>query len=195
MKRIKVAFVAFGGIAEYCVRLASGIAQDHDTSIRLFLPSHEAKPYLHLLASSVELQLFDNPRQRQLFKQVRMVVHLLREIRNFDPDLIHLQCGHVWFNWALPLLGDRPLILTIHDPLIHVGERHSTPQWVWDRAYYRAGERIVHAPQVKELLVQRLGIPSSTVHVIPHVLIGDSSKLTVGEKAEDEEPLVLFFGR
>jgi glycosyltransferase involved in cell wall biosynthesis len=194
VKRMKVAFVAFDGIAEYCVRLASGIAQDQDTSILLFLPNHEAEPYLHLLGNSVELQSFDKPRLRQPFKQVQMVTRLVRQIRDFNPDVIHLQCGHLWFNWALPMLGDRPLVLTVHDASIHVGEPHNTPQWVYDRACYRARERIVHAPQVKELLLQRLSIPSSTVHVIPHVLIGDNT-VTVGEKVQDGEPLVVFFGR
>jgi glycosyltransferase involved in cell wall biosynthesis len=194
VKGMKVAFVAFGGIGEYCVRLASGIAQDQDTSILLFLPNDETEPYLHLLNNSVELQLFDRPRLRQPSKQVQMVTRLVRQIRRFNPDVIHLQCGHLWFNWALPMLGDRPLVLTVHDPLIHVGETHNTPQWVYDRACYRARERIVHAPQVKELLLQRLSIPSSTVHVIPHVLIGDNT-VTVGEEVQDGEPLVLFFGR
>jgi starch synthase len=194
VRGMKVAFVGFSGIGEYCVRLASGIAQDQDTSILLFLPSHEANPYLHLLSHSVELQLFDQPRLRQPFKQVRMVTRLVRQIRSFNPDVIHLQCGHLWFNLALAMLGDRPLVLTVHDSSIHAGEPRNTPQWVYDRACYRARERIVHAPQVKESLLQRLGIPSGTVHVIPHVLIGDTA-VTAGEKERGEEPLVLFFGR
>jgi glycosyltransferase involved in cell wall biosynthesis len=58
----------------------------------------------------------------------------------------------------------------------------------------------VHAPQVKDLLLQRLRIPSSTVHVIPHVLVGDNTvggkaQDTVSEKLRDGGPQVLFFGR
>jgi len=92
------------------------------------------------------------------------------------------------------LLGDLPLVLTVHDAVIHVGDAASakTPQWVWDRACYRAQARIVHNPQVKELLIQRLGIPSSTVHVVPSVLVGDDS---LGEKIGEEENCILFFGR
>ena len=173
---MKVAFVSFD-FGEYCVRLASGIAQDPDTSILLFLPDYEAEPYLHLLSKSVELRIFKKPRLRQPFKQFRMVTRLVSQIRKFNPDVIHLQLGHLWFNWALPLLGDCPLVLTVHDSLIHVGDADSskTPQWVYDRACYRARERIVHAPQVKDSLLQRLSIPSSTVHVVPHILIGDDS--------------------
>jgi len=192
---MKVAFVSFN-FGEYCVRLASGIAQDQDTSILLFLPNREAEPYLHLLSNSVALRLFDLPRGRQALQQVQMVMRLVRQIRDFNPDVIHLQLGHFWFNWALPLLGNRPLVLTVHDASTHPGdgETRKTPQWIYDLACFRARERIVHAPQVRDLLLQRLSIPSSTVHVIPHILIGDDTA-TVVENVQDDEPLVLFFGR
>jgi starch synthase len=190
---VKVAYVSFD-FGEYCVRLASGIAQDQDMSVRLFLPNHEAEPYLYLLSKSVELHVFDKPRLRQPIKQIQMVTRLVKQIRDFKPDVVHLELGHFWFNWALPMLGNVPLILTVHDAVIHVGDEDSgkTPQWVRDRACYRARERIVHAEQIKELLVQRLQIPSSTIHVIPPVLMGDD---TVQENVREEEDLVLFFGR
>jgi glycosyltransferase involved in cell wall biosynthesis len=193
VKPMKVALVSFD-FGEYCVRLASGIAQDPDTSLLLFLPDYEAEPYLHLLSKSVELRIFKKPRLRQPFMQFRMVTRLVSQIRKFNPDLIHLQIGHLWFNLALPMLGESPLVLTIHDSLIHVGDEDSgkTPQWVYDRACYRARERIVHAPQVKESLLQRLHIPSSTVHVVPHMLIGDD---TAGQGVEEEQSQILFFGR
>jgi glycosyltransferase involved in cell wall biosynthesis len=188
---MKVAFVAFD-FGEYCVRLASAIAQD--ANILLFLPAVEAEPYMHLLSNSAVLRPFHKPRLRQPLQQVEMIAHLVKQIKAFNPDVIHLQLGHLWFNWALPIFGDCPLVLTVHDPVRHVGDTESwmTPGWVLDRACYRARQRIVHAPQMKQLLLERLRIPSSTVHVVPHVLIGDD---TVPEQVTEEEHLVLFFGR
>lgn len=193
MTPLKVALVSFD-FGEYCVRLASGLAQDPETDVHLFLPDYEAEPHLGTLSKSVKLQVFKKPRLRQPFSQFRMVTNLVRKIRKINPDLIHLQSGHLWFNWALPFLGDRPLVLTIHDPSIHVGDADSgkTPQWVLDRACYRARQRIVHAPQVKESLLQRLPIPSSSVHVIPHIRIGGDE---VPEQVCADENLILFFGR
>jgi glycosyltransferase involved in cell wall biosynthesis len=192
---MKVAFVAFD-FGEYCVRLASGIADAEDTRILLFLPKHEANPYLHLLSSSVDLCLFERPRFRQVFKQITMVIALVRQIRAFDPDVIHLQLGHLWFNLlGLPLLRRFPLVLTVHDSQIHVGDAATgkTPQWVYDRACNQARERIVHAPQVKESLVKRLGLPSDTVHVTPYAIVGDVEVTAALDVYE--EPLILFFGR
>jgi starch synthase len=50
----------------------------------------------------------------------------------------------------------------------------------------------VHAPQMKDLLLRRLRIPSRTVHVVPHILVGDES---AGGGAQEEADLILFFGR
>lgn len=190
---VKVALVSFD-FGEYCVRLAGGIAQDPGTMVRLFLPDYEAQPHLRILSRSVELTMFKKPRLRQPLRQLGMASLLVKQIRNFKPDVIHLQLGHLWFNLALPLLGDCPLVLTVHDTSIHVGDRDSgkTPQWMHDRVCYRAQKRIVHAPQVKESLVKRLDIPGSSVHVIPHIRIGDDA---APECADAGEPLILFFGR
>jgi starch synthase len=192
---MKVALVAFD-FGEYCLRLASGIAEDEHTKVALFIPDCEANPYLHLLSDSVDLRAFEKPRIRQVFKQIGMMFHLVRQIKAFNPDVIHLQLGHLWFNLlALPLLRRFPLVLTVHDPLIHVGDAPTgrTPQWIYDRACYRARERIVHAPQLKEVLVKRLGIPNDTVHVTPYVMVGEVDP-TLGQEVQ-EEPLILFFGR
>jgi len=192
---MRVAFVAFD-FGEYCIRLASGVAQGGGTVVQCFLPKIEADPYLHLLSDSVRLSVFDRPRYRELFKQIKMVLGLVRKIRAFKPDVIHLQLGHMWFNLlGLPLLRGIPLVLTVHDPLIHVGDAQTgkTPQWIFDRACYKARERIVHAPQVKELLVKRLGLPADTVHVTPYVMVGDIP--TAQHSDIREEPLILFFGR
>ena len=195
MEGLKVAFVAFD-FGEYCIKLAGGIAEDPDTKVVLFLSEDEATPYKHLSSKAVDLRIFRKPRIRQAFRQLRMVFNLVKQIRAFNPDVIHLQLGHLWFNlFALPFLRRYPLVLTVHDSLIHVGDAATarTPQWVYDRACKRAVERIVHAPQVKESLLARTGIPANTVHVIPYVIVGDVD-VTVGDDIA-ERPEVLFFGR
>jgi hypothetical protein len=132
MKHMKVAFVSFD-FGEYCVRLTTGIAQDRDTSVLLFLPNDEAKPYLHLLNNSVELRQFDKPRLRQPLKQIQMLTFLVRQMKDFNPDVIHLQLGHGLFNlFTRHFLSDYPLVLTVHDSSIHVGDASCSkiPQWV-----------------------------------------------------------------
>lgn len=187
---MKVAFISFE-FMEYSVRLASAIAQCAD--VLLLLPKHDSAPYMHLMRGSVEIHLFHKPRLRQALQHTRLAIRLVRLVKDFKPDVIHLQSGHPWFSLVLPMLGDTPIVVTVHDPSRHLGENsRGIVDWALDRACYQAQQRIVHAPQMKDLLVQRFRVRSETVHVVPHILIGDDSILL--DTCEDENS-ILFFGR
>ena len=188
---MKIAFVSFD-FGEYCIRLANGLEESAD--VLLLLPERESGPYRYLLSSAIRLITFVMPRLRQPARQLRMTRSLVKYIRQFSPDVIHLQSGHLWFNFALPLLRRFPLVLTVHDPSRHVGDAPSrkTPQWVLDWGCRRASQVIVHAPQLKAALVSRMNISGDRVHVIPHVLCGDDE---LQKKITEEEDLILFFGR
>jgi glycosyltransferase involved in cell wall biosynthesis len=113
---------------------------------------------------------------------------------HFDPDVLHFQQGHLWFNLALPLLKRYPLVLTIHDPRHHVGDKgqQKTPQSIMDFGFRRAAQLIVHAQQLKQEVVERLHLVGENIHVIPHIVLGDD---TVQHQIQDDGRLILFFGR
>lgn len=188
---MKVAFLSYD-FGEYSVRLASALAREAE--VLLLLPNQQAAPYLSILDESVRFQPFDRPRYRQPLRQLQTTYSLLRRIREFGPDLIHLQQGHMWFNLALPLLKRYPLVLTIHDPRHHVGDMASrkAPQWILDLGFRQATQVIVQGAQLVAVVVDRLGIPAERVHVIPHIGLGDAQ---AHDQEAEEEHLVLFFGR
>ena len=188
---MKVVLLSFNW-GEYCVRLASALA--HDEDVLLLLAKEQAEPHLAKLNPSVRFQSFDKPRFRQLWQQMRMIATIVRAIKRFDPDLIHLQMGHMWFNLALPLLRQYPLVLTIHDPRHHIGDRESQKQWqpVIDFGYRRASHVITHGVQLKQVVQQTLGIPGDRIHVIPHIVLGDDTAKT---EVQEHEHCILFFGR
>lgn len=190
-KQLKVTLLSFD-FGEYCNRLASALAQE--AQVQLLLPNQLAAPYLSMLDQSVNFQPFNHPRLRQPLQQMRMIYTILRYIGNFAPDVIHIQHSHLWFNFALPLLSRQPLVITIHDPRHHVGDRASqkTPQMIADFGYTRADQVIVHAKQLKQEVVQRLGIPGQNVHVIPHIAPSDDS---AQNQVQEDDHLILFFGR
>jgi glycosyltransferase involved in cell wall biosynthesis len=187
---MKVALLSFD-FGEYCVRLASGLAGR--ASVALLLPDREATGHRHRLDPAVRLYPFGKPRLRQPRRQIGMVGANLARIRRLDPDVLHVQQGHLWFNLALPLLRRYPLVLTVHDPIHHLGDAGSrrTPQAVMDFGYRRAARIIVHSQRLKEQLVERGRAPERIVDVIPMIALGDEA---VARPAE-ERPEVLFFGR
>jgi starch synthase len=184
---MKVAFVSFD-FGEYCIRLASGLGRYAE--ILLCLPDYEAEPYARLLSKTVTLKAFHKPRLRQPFAQLRMAARLCKWIVNFNPDVLHVQQGHAWFNLALPLLRRYPLVVTSHDPVTHIGDR--TPQIMLDLGFRRADHIIVHVPQMRELVHERLGFTDRRVHVVPHILCGGDSASTT---AQEDADTILFFGR
>ena len=139
------------------MRLASALRQMAD--VLLLLPRQLAGPYLSVLDPQVNLQPFDKPRLRQGGRQIRVGFDLLRQLKSFDPDVIHLQQGHLWFNGFLPLLRRYPLVLTVHDPRQHLGDDggRKTPQAIMDFGFRRASQLIVHAKQSKQVVVGECG--------------------------------------
>ena len=188
---MKVALVSFT-FGEYCVKLANALAQEIE--VCLMLPSQIGERQLSKLDQAVSFQPFHKPRLRQPLQQIQMAFTIQRRIKEFDPDVIHLQYGHMWFNLALPLLRRYPLALTIHDPRYHVGDKSSqtTPQTIIDWGYRRADQIIVHSKQVKSVVVNELSIADQIIHVIPHIALGDAVE---NDQDQGEDHLILFFGR
>jgi glycosyltransferase involved in cell wall biosynthesis len=188
---MKVAFLSFD-FGEYCIRLASALARQAD--VLLLLPHQQAAPHLSLLDQTINFEPFHKPRMRQPLQQLWMLRTLMQHIRFFDPDVLHLQQGHLWFNSALPFLKQYPLVLTIHDPRHHVGdsEGQKVPQVIMDFGFRRAARVIVHGKRSKQVVVEDLRLPSEHVHVIPHIVLGDSA---AQPQVREDDRLILFFGR
>jgi glycosyltransferase involved in cell wall biosynthesis len=194
---VKVALISFG-FEEYCVQMANGLARSAD--VMLVLPHDRVGAHLERLTDSVTFRGFAKPRLRQPLRQLRMIRDLLTTIRRFDPDVIHLQGGHLWFNLALPFLRRYPLVVTAHDPRHHVGDRDSQkiPQPILDFGVRRATQVIVHGDQLKMAVVEQCHIPASIVHVVPHVVLGNDAPPPDDHPSTtsvEEDNLVLFFGR
>lgn len=188
---MKVALVSFD-FEEYCIRLASALVREAE--VLLLLPHEHALPHLCKLDQAVNFRPFKKPRLRQPWRQIRTAYTLVQHIRTFNPDVIHFQRGHLWFNFALPLLRRFALVLTIHDPRHHIGDRESqkTPQIVMDFGYHRADQVIVHGKQLRQVIIDELHIPGESVHVIPHIVLGEDRTQS---PVHEDSHVVLFFGR
>jgi glycosyltransferase involved in cell wall biosynthesis len=188
---MRVAFVSFD-YPEYTIRIAAGLAAHCD--VLLVQPRQHAALFAPVSHAGLTLWTFDKPRLRQPWRQARVIAGILRRIRQFEPDVVHVQSGHAWFHLALPLLRRYPVVMTIHDVLRHVGDRESrkTPQWVADFGHRAADQVIVHTERMRQLALPRLRVPAAHVHIVPHVALGPGTTTN----AVGEEPgLILFFGR
>ena len=188
---MKVSYISYD-FGEYSIRLASALAAEAQVS--LHLPADSAAPHRYRLNEAVRFQPFAKPRLRQPVAQLRTIYGLLRQIAAFQPDVIHLQQGHFWFNLALPFLRRYPLVITIHDPRHHMGDSgsHNTPQGLIDFGFRRADRVIVHGQQMRKMVVDELKLRPDRIHVIPHIVLGNDADQ---QDVPQEDNLVLFFGR
>lgn len=177
---------------ESVIPLASALAKRE--TVQLVAPRREVEPFLEYLDPTVRLDIFDKPRLRQPLRQLRSVQRVLKAVRDFRPDAINLQQGHFWFNPALRLLGDVPLVVTVHDPQAHLGDRGArrTPQWLMDVAFRRADRIITHAEANSRALERRLSIPAERMTVVP---LAFSDRRCSCLEGKEGPPVVLFFGR
>ncbi|NJP06007.1 MAG: glycosyltransferase family 4 protein [Chloroflexaceae bacterium] len=190
---MRVALVSFE-FGEYCVRLASGMAPNARTL--LLLPEDEAEPHRAKCDPRVHLVTFHRPRYREPLKQLVMLSSILHYITAFQPDVIHFQAGHLWFNFTLPLLRRYPLVITIHDVTHHIGDWDTFVTFapVMNAGYRIADKVIVHAEQLRQDVFQLFRFPPEKVFVVPHILLRDETPVHV-HPAPDDEPRILFFGR
>lgn len=188
---MKIAFLSYS-FTEYSVRHANEMVPEHD--VLLLLPENQMGDAAALVDPRVKYQGFHRPRYRQPIQQLRTIRQILRAIRQFQPDVVHYQNGHLFFNMVLPLLSKYPMVITIHDPRQHLGDRESrlTPQWLMDFGFRRADQVIVHGSDLVGIVEKEIGFEREKIHVIPHIAIGERP-----EAPEDLEtgPNILFFGR
>ncbi|HKV64639.1 MAG TPA: glycosyltransferase family 4 protein [Candidatus Acidoferrum sp.] len=189
--RFRVALISYN-YGEYCVRLASALAERAD--VLLVVPDGLIEPHLAKLNSSVQLFSFSHPRLRQPMRQFLVIRKIFRRIREFAPNVIHYQGAHLWFDLALPFLRRYPLVFTIHDFKSHPGDRLSqkTPLWVEMFARRRTDELIVHSQFLRNEVAQHLPGAAAKTSVIPHIQIGEELPFSA---SKEEEHLALFFGR
>jgi starch synthase len=189
--RLRVALISYN-YGEYCVRLASALAEHAD--VLLVAPDGLIASHVSKLNSSVRLFSFPHPRLRQPLRQFRSIREIFRRIREFAPDVIHYQGAHLWFDLALPLLRRYPRVFTIHDFQPHPGDclSQKTPLWVEMFARRRAEELIVHSQYLREIVARNLPGAAEKISVIPHIQIGEDLPPSV---SKEEDHLVLFFGR
>jgi glycosyltransferase involved in cell wall biosynthesis len=193
---MRVALISFD-FPEYCVRLAGALAE-HAT-VLLLLNEVLGAPFTARLDARVHYIPIPRVRHRQGLRQIQRNRWILEQVRDFQPDVVHLQQGSMWFNMALQFVHTFPLVLTVHDAQRHPGDKLSrkTPYFFSKMGFHRADRLIAHNQYVKALLHEELGIDEEKLDVVPHIQLGQrgiGEGAAVGEEA-DGGRTVLFFGR
>ena len=191
---MRVVLLSFGFV-HYDIPLANALSKLED--VMFIVPKNKLEQFIQILEENVNVKPYHQPRFRNPMNLIT-VYKIIKQIKNFKPDVIHLLGGHhPWFNFILPLLRRKyALVTTIHDVKVHIGDKYSEkiPTFIYRLAIKYTGQLIVHGKKLKELTSAEFNKPANSIHVIPHgeySLYGKFLKHRVKENGH----LVLFFGR
>ena len=189
---MRIVMLAFSNI-EYTIELTEALSELED--VILMLPDKQAKRFDDVINPNVNLSTFPYSRIRNP-KNILMVYELVRNIGEFKPDIIHIQNGHPWFNFSLPFLRQYCIIRTVHDVILHTGDKESRtiPKFTDKLAVKYADQIIVHGEELKREMMREYSKRADEINVLCRG-INSIYRRYMEEKIEEEDQTVLFFGR
>lgn len=199
---LKIFMVSFHFV-EYAIELANGLAQENRVHLMLLkrrvdeTVGDRLTEQLHRNVSFTLLpyQSFIHPHSPiSLF-------HIFNQLKDFRPDVIHLQESWNILNLIFLLMHSIPVVVTVHDVHLHAGkEADSAKKWklkLMNRVRkHRYAKVILHGERLKKLYSQEYSLPIRNLHVIPHgCLHSYLDGQTPASESRTEPHTVLFFGR
>jgi glycosyltransferase involved in cell wall biosynthesis len=189
---MRVVMIAFTNI-EYTIELTEALAKRAD--VVLMIPAKQAGRFRHKIDAGTRLAPYIQPRLRQP-ANLLFVWRMVKQINRLQPDVIHIQRGHPWFNFALPFLRARAIVTTIHDVSLHSGDRESSkiPRFTHRLAVKYADQIIVHGEALRQELAAKSDRPPDEINVLPRG-VNSIYRRYITRAVAEEDDTVLFFGR
>jgi glycosyltransferase involved in cell wall biosynthesis len=184
-----VALVAFGQ-ADSTAWFASALATV--ATVHLVVPSEDAAYIESELDRRVRVWPYERATFTRPHRLPRMSREVVRRVRRADPDVVHIQQGHYFFNFVLGRLRGVPLVITVHEVMDRRRPRmgpYRVPQWPYSHGLRRADRVVVYSEALRPKVVAE-GVDTARVHVLTRA--GPRVQL---EAVDPSEPRVLFFGR
>ena len=155
MGKLRVVYVYRGTNSDYMAEFLNAMSKH--VSVFTAVPSKD-ESIVSRLDAEVGVYRFAAPRVLSL-RNIGAMYKLIRYINDVKPDIVHLQTGIIWELALKCLIRDVMFVVTVHEPVKpashQVIDTTSTPQVFLTAALRVADALIVHAPQVRDLIVRR----------------------------------------
>lgn len=195
---MRIALIA-PGIPDYCCRfaeLAAGVGEVLVcASARQF---GEVAPAAH---GRIAFELLDWPRQSEVASTISFLWHLAKRIERWKPDVIHILVeDYVWMLMLSFLLRRSPIVTTVHDVVLHPGDRSSAkaPRFLVRLLARQSTAVVVHGNTLASDAERHLGIARRQIFVFPHPPLTDYANIAAhgGVSSPVKDAFnILFFGR
>lgn len=190
---MRIAMIYFGGPRHYSHLLIKAVLDRGNAGI-VCAPVTDKQNLISVVGNEDNFCFYGRPRIRYPSNLMTMA-YIAQSVLAFKPDVVHILDYYPWMRFFLKRLSKIPLVMTVHDPIRHIGDMVSIRVLGSERWFYKyISQFIVLGNGMKRLFSERYGIDEIKVNVIPH---GDSCFYSKGGKPDIQENgnCVLFFGR
>lgn len=200
MNRLKVALIYLGrrgGGALYSLEVAKALTEKADI---LAVISRQASNLAKWQESGLPLlEVNTYNRARKVVPSslnIKKHLSLRRGIRRFEPDVLYYPMLHLWTPLINCLLPSVPKVTTIHDPILHQGERNPVLALL-QRITIRQSARTIILSRIFLDAMERQSMPHERIDIIPHGEFSYYASTTVEPSLRKNpcSPTLLFFGR
>ena len=179
---------------DYTIQLSNTLSKKE--TVMLMLPNKVLRDELENIEKNVKLHLFKSPKHIYYPTILFTVFEIIKQIKTFNPDVIHFQVSSPVLCLFFPFLRGYPLVGTFHDVKLHLGEERLSNRILYNRGRRYMNQIIVHGEKLKEQMIKEYNLPDEKVHAIP---IGEHRvipfKKYEREDLKEDQNLILFFGR
>lgn len=126
-----------------------------------------------------------------------MYLRIVSWIRRMRTSVVYYPMLHPWAPILNSLMRDIPKVVTVHDPVMHLGERNRVLDTLQTLSVRQASRVVVLSKAAAELLASR-GVDLSKIDVVPHGEFSFYRQVASRHSSaavERSEPRLLFFGR
>jgi glycosyltransferase involved in cell wall biosynthesis len=190
---MRIAMIAFTNI-EYTIELTEGLNKERDVDIILLIPRSQANRFRRIICKKVKVNDFYYPRIRHV-SNIFMIMELVKILEKFNPSIIHVQKGHPWFNFILPILKMKYcLVTTIHDVILLDWPSQRIPEFTYLPPIKYGTKLIVHGEYLKKKMIEKYKRNSNDICILPRG-VNSIYKRFVDKCINEDIYSVMFFGR
>lgn len=188
----------YGNFVDYQIQLANELSKTESVMIMISSYKYQHESFSNL-SQNVHLEFLGRDTSLYSSKNMFILNRFLNKVKEFNPDVVHMQIGGgvSLFNLPfLPFLMRYPLITTFHDVKPHLGEYNKIRSFIPYLLRRYSNQIIVHGDRLKCQIITEYNISDEMVNSVP---IGEheTEPFKMYEKSglNEEGKLILFFGR
>ena len=184
---------------DYTIQLANSLSKREEVMVVLLDNSQIEQELIENINKDVNLYITQKVKY-PLYHPNNLLLpfNIIREIRHFNPDIIHIQAGGDLLSFLILIflsLKKYLLVTTFHDVQIHLGTKRLLLLRFIRFWLMKNSEKIfVHGRKLKEILVKGYNLPEHKVHAMP---IGEHNVAPFKRYKKEnvkEDNSILFFG-